>query len=271
MRNQNVTTYKPVNEKIAKHVEFYYEYTLIDEEYFAFPSSKNVVIFIEKADIKYDKHKEFLKENPFKKSAFYGLNKFTKPLFIKTKGVIREFVVAFKTHGLAQFMNTDVNGKPFFKITEFDDFIKQHPCFFDYPIDKKIKEFELFLTIILNEKKEVDTVIKSILLMKNEKLSIQDIAKQCNCSYKKLYRLYQIHCSTTPIIVKKNIRFRTVLEKIKNRGARFKLSDVAFDLGYYDQSFFNKAFKQLTGESPKQFFKSVSILSDKDMYFKNTK
>ncbi|MBL4604534.1 MAG: AraC family transcriptional regulator, partial [Flavobacteriaceae bacterium] len=70
------------------------------------------------------------------------------------------------------------------------------------------------------------------------------------------------------MIVKKNIRFRNALLRIENQDVNFKLSDVAFDSGYYDQAFFNKAFKKLTGETPKQFFKNVSVLSKKDIYFK---
>ena len=271
MRNLEITTYKPIDKTIAKHIEFYYQYELVNEEYYAFPSSKNVVIFIENAEVNYSDNKKIIKKNLLTKNFFYGLNKFTKPLFIKTEGSIKEFVIIFKTHGLAQFMKINVNNIPFFKIDEFDDFIKNNSSFFNYSIEEKIKSFERFLLTILNEKKDIDTVIKSVFLMQNEKLSIEEIAKECNCSYKKLYRLYQSHCSTTPIIVKKNIRFRTALKKIKNGDARFKLSDVAFDSGYYDQAFFNKAFKELTGESPKKFFKNVSILSNKDMYFKTLK
>ena len=107
--------------------------------------------------------------------------------------------------------------------------------------------------------------------MQKDKLSVQEIADECNCSYKKLYRLFLSHCGTTPMIMKKNIRFRNALKKIEQQDVNFKLSDVAFDSGYYDQAFFNRAFKKLTGETPKKFFKHVTVLSKKDIYFKSIK
>lgn len=96
MRNQNITTYKPINETIAKHIDFYYEYELVNEEYYAFPSSKSVVFLLEKADIKYIKNKEFIKENKLSENHFYGLNKFTKPLFIKTEGTVKNDSISIK-------------------------------------------------------------------------------------------------------------------------------------------------------------------------------
>ena len=80
MKNLEITTYKPVNKKIAKHIQFYYEYELINEEYYAFPSSRNVVILIEKASVEYKENCQFITEDTTQKNFSYGLNKFTKPL-----------------------------------------------------------------------------------------------------------------------------------------------------------------------------------------------
>lgn len=49
------------------------------------------------------------------------------------------------------------------------------------------------------------------------------------------------------------IRMKSVLFNIKKKQ---KLTDVAFDAGYFDQSHFNKDFKLFTGQSPTAFLES---------------
>ncbi|CAM1365517.1 helix-turn-helix domain-containing protein [Tenacibaculum xiamenense] len=271
MKNPSIEIYQPKNELLAKYIHFYYDYTLIDEEYFAFPSENNVVIASEKATPNYVNNQLYLAENSDSSNKFYGLNKFTSPLLIKTRGKIREFVIIFKPHGLAQFITSQVFNKEFFEIHEFNQLLNQLPDFFDSSTNHKIEIFEEFILQFLKEKQNVDLISKAIQLISEKDLSIEEVASACNCSYKKLYRLFKLHCGVTPMTLKKNIRFRNVLKKIKDDGDKSKLSDIALDFGFYDQALFNKAFKQLTGENPKSFLKNVSIHTEKDMYFKPLK
>lgn len=268
-----VKDYEPLNPALKKYIHFYYELELKDEAYYAFPSENHVVILFNDAKINCSENLFYVEERETKNNnnIFTALNKFTKPLFIKSKGIVKEFVIVFKPHGLAQFIDFNYHKKFFFKVNDFDSFKKENPLFFDSPIEEKIQKIESFLASILEEKRDVEIVSKSLDLMQNEEFTIQEIAEKCHCSYKKLYRLFLLHCGSTPMTIKKNIRFRNVLKKIECQDENFKLSDVAFEFGYYDQAFFNKAFKQLTGETPKQFFKKVSVLSEKDIYFKSVK
>lgn len=268
-----IKTYEPTDPILRKYIQFYYELELNDEAYYAFPSESNVVCLFNNATVTYSANKVFIQENKSKSNSsnFIALNKFTKPLFVKSEGVVKEFVIIFKPHGLSQFINTNKTRLPFFEIDEFNNFKAENKLFFSLEIEDKIKIIEPFLLSNINEKNGLDIISKGLDLMKKDKLTIKEIANECNCSYKKLYRLFLIHCGTTPMIMKKNIRFRNVLQKIEHKDVDFKLSDIAFDLGYYDQAFFNKAFKKLTGETPKQFFKNVTVLSKKDIYFKNIK
>ncbi|SED23356.1 AraC-type DNA-binding protein [Tenacibaculum sp. MAR_2009_124] len=271
MRNPEITTYEPKNKLLSNYIHFYYDYTLKDEEYFAFPSGNTIVIAIENSVPHYVKNQLYLAESPKHSTNFFALNKFSSPLLVKTKGKIREFVIIFKPHGLAQFITCNVFKKVLFEPIEFNKLLDKHPDFFDYSMERKIDLFETFLLQILDVKQGIDIITKAIQLISERDLSIEEVASACNCSYKKLYRLFKLHCGVTPITLKKNIRFRKVLKKIKTDGKKSKLSDIALDFGFYDQALFNKAFKQLTGENPKSFLKNVRILSESDMYFKTLK
>lgn len=269
MNNSDIKILKPLNKEIAKFVNFYYEYELNNESYFAFPTSNNIVALINGARVNFSSNLVEFTIDSNVKNTFIGLNKYTKPLKILSDGRIKEFVINFSPAGLAQFLKTNFYGIDFFEIVEFDNFIESNPSFFNYASFEKVSSFEQYLLTILDEKKELNIVLKSIDLIKFSNFSIEEIAKQCNCSYKKLYRLFKIHCMTTPSVIKKNLKFREALKKLKSKNGANKISDIAIDLGYYDQPFFNKSFKKSTGETPNLFFKDSSKIFKNGMFFKN--
>ncbi len=265
-----IKTINPSTE-LSKYISFYYELELHNESYYAFPSGNNVVCIFEKADVSYNNDCISIKENVNYPNSFTALNKYTKPLQVKTEGSVREFVMIFTPFGLSQFTTQDFTNIPFFQIEDFNDFFDVSNDFFNQPIEEKIKTVESYLLSKLNEKKELEIIIQAIHLLREEKLNVHEIAKELNCSYKKLYRLFITHCRCSPTVLRNNIRFRNALEKIKIKNKDFKLSDIAFDQGFYDQASFNRMFKNQTGVTPKQFFNQVSILSKSNIYFKNLK
>ncbi|SNR14248.1 helix-turn-helix domain-containing protein [Tenacibaculum jejuense] len=256
---------------LSKYICFYYELELDNENYYAFPSSNNVICIFEQADVNYASDCIHIKKNSTFPNSFTALNKYTKPLLVKSEGKVREFVIIFKPFGLSQFTTADFTNSPFFHIDEFADFLEQETNFFELSVHEKIKVVESYLHSKLNEKKELDLVIQALNLLEEEKLNIKEIAKELNCSYKKMYRLFITHCRCSPTVLRNNIRFRNILETLKTQNKNFKLSDIAFDEGFYDQASFNRMFKNQTGITPKKFFKEVSVFSKKNIYFKNIK
>ncbi len=266
----DITTISP-STSLSKYICFYYELELHNENYYAFPSSNNVICIFEQASVNYTTDAIHIKKDISAPNSFTALNKYTKPLLVTSEGKVREFVIIFKPYGLSQFTITDFTNSPFFHIQEFDDFFNFQTDFFELPIAKKVSIVESYLLSKLNEKKELSLIVDALNLLQQEKLSIKEIAKALKCSYKKLYRLFITHCRCSPTVIRNNIRFRNALEKIKTQNRNFKLSDIAFDQGFYDQASFNRMFKNQTGITPKQFFNQVSVFSQKNIYFKNLK
>ncbi|WP_299681253.1 AraC family transcriptional regulator [uncultured Tenacibaculum sp.] len=266
----DIKTISPSTE-LSKYICFYYELELRDESYHAFPSGNNVVCIFEKANVSYKDDCISIKEDSNYPNTFTALNKYAKPLQVKTEGHVREFVIIFTPFGLSQFTTKDFTNIPFFQIDDFKDFFDQNDNFFSQAIEIKIKIVEEYLLSKLNEKKELDIIIQAVHLLQEEKLNIDEIAKELHCSYKKLYRLFITHCRCSPTIIRNNIRFRNTLEKIKEKNKDFKLSDIAYEQKFYDQASFNRMFKAQTGVTPNQFFKEVNIFSDENIYFKDLK
>ena len=157
-----IKTYEPVNPILKKYVQFYYELELKNEAYYAFPSANNVVCLFNDAKITYSKNQIYIQENTNKenKNTFIALNKFTKPLFVKSEGVVKEFVIIFKPHGFSQFITKDYSKLAFFEIFEFDSFKGKNEFFFKDSIEDKIEKVESYLFENLQEKKGNRNYIK---------------------------------------------------------------------------------------------------------------
>jgi len=246
---------------------------LEDESYVAFPHYTLPTTISKDTTHKVYKGEVYLMYTNKKSNSFISYNRFKKPIEIIVEGKIYAFNIIFKPYGLAQFTNKQLNTHTdkAVKITSiFEDFFDLNPSFFELNIKEKIDTIDYYFLSKLEEKKDTNTVIKALSLMKNQELSITNIAKECACSTKKLSRLFHSLCGESPITYKRIISFRTALEKIKEISPEFNLSDIAIDTGYCDQAYFNNVFKKLTGEKPNDFFKKVTPISEENIYFQKT-
>ena len=268
-----IKTHKSIHPLLKKYVLYYYETTLHNAAYYAYPHFNTPVSYTYDSDIALtDSNGVHFQTKKGNGNFFFTLNKFTKPLHITSGANLYEFNIVFTPFGLAQFGNklsmTSSDSKntiiPLFK--HFEDATSQFKA---ASITDKIERLEKYLLSTFSPIDGTDIVEEALYYMHNYELSISEIAHKCNCSQKKLYRLFVSICGAKPSILKKIIRFRKALEQVKMIDNSFNLTDIAFGNGYYDQPYFNKEFKRLTGEKPKTFFNQVDIKTDENIYFKN--
>ena len=97
--------------------------------------------------------------------------------------------------------------------------------------------------------------------------SINEIAGALSINTRKLNRLFDAHLGINPIAFKKIIRFRHSL-KNKLFSSHFKtLTEIGYESNFYDQSYFVKIYKNLTGKNPSKFFNSIEKLADNQLIF----
>ena len=270
-----ITTYNPKHPILKKYIEYYYETVLENHSFFAYPHYNLPVSIISKAEAKIINNKVVVNQNSKSNLQSFTYNKFLKPIHIELNGKCSVFCLVFKPYGLVQFLPNDLNldsHQDIFIIGLFDNLLEFLPNFSELSINDKINKIESYLLSIFQEKEDSEIVIKAIsAIKKQDKLSIKEITELCNCHQKKLYRLFKKLCGDSPMVFKKIIQFRKALEKIKMTNSSFKLTNVALDSSYYDQSAFNNAFKKLTGEKPSQFFKEIQNYTPENIYFKDIK
>lgn len=83
-------------------------------------------------------------------------------------------------------------------------------------------------------------------------LFLPDLQNRLGLSERTLERKFQQQVGISPKLYARISRFQASLQQLRaNRDA--KLSDIAYDNGYTDQSYFIRSFKEFTGLSPRQF------------------
>jgi AraC-like DNA-binding protein len=90
-------------------------------------------------------------------------------------------------------------------------------------------------------------------------VSLKHIQSELNLSERTFERKFDQHVGLSPMLLAGIAQFQAALQQLKS-GKFFKLSDIAYDNGYADQSHFIRSFKKFTGVSPLRFRKQY--LSD---------
>lgn len=97
--------------------------------------------------------------------------------------------------------------------------------------------------------------------------SIGEIAGMINVSRKTLLRYFKSELRTTPELFRTISRFRYALnEKILKNSPEI-LTELAYRANFFDQAYFIKRFKLLTGVTPTKFFKEGSRLGEEDTFW----
>ncbi len=114
----------------------------------------------------------------------------------------------------------------------------------------------LFKRLKINANKPLDVVFGAVQIINQHRGQINsaELANKLGISKKQLERKFATQIGKSPKKFIKIVRFQSVLDSAKNMTEE-KLSNLAYDNGYFDQAHFIHDFKVYTGYTPKEFFK----------------
>ena len=226
------------------------------------PKTAMSLIFNLEDSFKLFTDKEFTKYIDYKKHWVAGLQ--TKPTNVESYGTSKMLVVQFKTLGAFIFLNDPLHYYTDNYISLDNIFNKEANETWEQlqeaqSLNEKFLFVENFLyrkllTNKLPNKKLISTI--EILLDNRTNLSINEICKQFNISRKHLNNLSKEYAGVSPKMLSSLNRLQTTLKTISSSKSD-KLTNVAYELEYFDQAHFNNDFKRFTNIKPTEYVKLV--------------
>jgi hypothetical protein len=120
---------------------------------------------------------------------------------------------------------------------------------------QRIDIIESFLLKTLSEKNTISNIVKSTvdaLLKTNGTTRINVLLKDNISKRRQLERHFRKQIGISPKQLSKAIRLQATLNLLLNKKSE-TLTDIAYEIDYFDQNHFIKDFKDLVGVTPKEF------------------
>lgn len=212
--------------------------------------------------------------NRFLQPRCFLIGQLTRPYVVEPDGDTGTFVVRFHPNGFIPFTTIpikEMENKPISLNTLYGkkgDKLEEKIINADSTI-QRINIVEKFLFEKLTNSKTIDTIIKSTvdtILETKGQISVAELSQKNYIHRRQLVRKFSKMIGLSPKQLSKTIRLQTTLKTLLNQ-KKSRLTDLAYDNEYYDQSHFIKDFKEFTGISPKEFYGDdlrMSLLFDKE-------
>jgi AraC-like DNA-binding protein len=196
----------------------------------------------------------------------FGLIK--KPQYILMPPGYREITIGFYPHVFQELIAESMSALSGEVTADLSELIYEH-CVEQLlaalslaSSDQEIlRSIEKFLHRQLNTQKADARLHAAYELLSTWSLhSVSTLCNNLNLSASRLRELYRDKVGFTPKEAIRIARIKKALERTTLSEER--LSDLAYDLGYFDQSHFIHDFQNLIGLTPKQYFKNPNLTSD---------
>ncbi|MFK8105286.1 MAG: helix-turn-helix domain-containing protein [Saprospiraceae bacterium] len=129
---------------------------------------------------------------------------------------------------------------------------------------EKLYHFQIFLLHRMQAPSTEQFILKKLLQSiyhRKGNIKVKDLAQQVYFSERKLLRVFQRYLGLSPKSFARLIRMEEAVKAYKMQPQK-NLTDISYDLGYFDQSHFIHDFQKIAGISPKQYFLELNTLDD---------
>lgn len=188
-----------------------------------------------------------------------GTNTLTKELGLK--GVLDAVGIRFKATGAHLLFSLPLNTLKNETVPLADTPLKNYSALYSKlacakTTSEKVATIENWLYKSLLSDVNISNIVKqSLQLIKSQKglVNIELVAKNLDVNQRRIERLFNSQVGMTPKEYSRNLRIKAARSYIKSN--KFSFTEIAYDLGYYDQAHFINQFKKVTGITPREYLK----------------
>ncbi len=270
--DMKVSIYKPVSPLLQQHIAYIYTLDRQDGDepctYLTFPGIYNIVCLYADTVSEVSDDLVSIRHEPNGVLESRLVGKFSKAVCVKYEGRISEITTFFKPFAINAFLPSplkDFAGGHFSFFNPHPDYVPAMQAIQSmHTVQDKLAALEAywlskyngythpFLPAILDE-------------MGNEDIperSISEICKAYGVSRQTMHQHFERYLCKTPAAFRKIIRFRKAVHAHPSLPAEQRLTRLSVLANYFDQSHMIRDFKELTGHTPKSFFKNISRFGD---------
>ncbi|VAW62777.1 Transcriptional regulator, AraC family [hydrothermal vent metagenome] len=123
---------------------------------------------------------------------------------------------------------------------------------------KKVKKIDSVMLKLFNIEKQVSPFVLNALSIVNQSygmLEINKLSSLLGVNQRKLERIFKFHIGISPVEYSRTVRIAHARRRLKDK--TYEISDISFDLGFYDQAHFSKQFKSVVGLTPGEYRRRV--------------
>lgn len=257
-----IKTITPVSVTLQKYIECFYLYSgEVDDTfcYWAFPHYNTGLSFFKGVSIDRKERSVEIANCGNDHVTIEVLGKYTYPVMVRYTGNVQEVSIVFKPLGLNRFFRDSYQAiAPGFSQPLSNN---EWTAFGEKLFSEKesIGILETFLLSQLSENSDFGPIESSLSVLGNidDDKSVAALALRLGYNVKTFQRLFRKHMGCTPVEYRRICRFRqSMVNKLDSPHLK-TLTDLTYEGGYFDQSYFIKEFRKLTNHNPKDFFKVV--------------
>lgn len=266
-------------EALKKYVACYYFIKSDDKNFsskhYSFPHTYNALSIYKNADFNSIPSNFKAKESLVPNHRLVIQIKKQTPLMVDISGKINRITILFKEFGINHFIN-----EPLSKIMNYDAeqalLWKNDPLFLAFievafGTDDIKAQAQILDQFLLQKLRLIDLSYfeKAVTLLCDfeKNVSINEIAVQFNVSLRSFNRNFKEVLGVSPVEYRRIAQFRHSINNKLFQTQFKRLTDIGYESHFYDQSYFNKIYKKLSGSNPKTFFKSIERIGNDELIF----
>ncbi|MCF3110529.1 helix-turn-helix domain-containing protein [Niabella sp. CC-SYL272] len=123
------------------------------------------------------------------------------------------------------------------------------------PLAKRLELIDMYILKLAGQKTKIDEKIvfaTSRLRKSNGLYTLTELQKELHTTERSFQRLFESQIGIAPNLYRRICQFQFAFQQV-NQKKVLKLTDIAYDSGFADQSHFIRVFKEFTGLTPNEY------------------